>query len=92
LTIPARYFTGYAYQLNPPDFHACFEAYIGGQWLIFDATRLAPLNGLVKIAAGRDAADASVASIFGSVTSKNVQVACQVLEKGFVPLRVRKQT
>jgi transglutaminase-like putative cysteine protease len=92
LTIPARYFTGYAYQLNPPDFHACFEAYIGGQWLIFDATRLAPLNGLVKIAAGRDAADASVASIFGSVTSKNVQVACQVLEKGFVPLRVRNQT
>jgi transglutaminase-like putative cysteine protease len=85
LTIPARYFTGYAYQLNPPDFHACFEAYIGGQWLVFDATRLAPLNGLIKIAAGRDAADAAVASIFGNVTSKSMQVACQVLEKGFVP-------
>ncbi len=61
LTIPARYFTGYAYQLNPPDFHACFEAFIGGQWILFDATRLAPLNGLVKIATGRDAADAAVA-------------------------------
>lgn len=85
LTIPARYFTGYAYQLNPPDFHACFEAYIGGQWLVFDATRLAPLNGLVKIAAGRDAADAAVASIFGNVTSNGIQVACQVLEEGFVP-------
>jgi transglutaminase-like putative cysteine protease len=85
LTIPARYFTGYAYQLNPPDFHACFEAYIGGQWLVFDATRLAPLNGLVKIATGRDAADAAVASIFGSVASTGMTVACEVLEKGFVP-------
>jgi transglutaminase-like putative cysteine protease len=85
LTIPARYFTGYAYQLNPPDFHACFEAYIGGQWLVFDATRLAPLNGLVKIATGRDAADTAVASIFGNVVSTGMQVDCQVLEKGFVP-------
>lgn len=33
LSIPARYFTGYAYNLNPPDFHACFEAYIGGEWI-----------------------------------------------------------
>ena len=30
LNIPARYFTGYAYELEPPDFHACFECYIGG--------------------------------------------------------------
>jgi transglutaminase-like putative cysteine protease len=90
LTIPARYFTGYAYQLKPPDFHACFEAYIGGQWLVFDATRLAPLNGLVKIAAGRDAADAAVASIFGSVITKDVQVTCQVVGKGFVPFTRKK--
>jgi transglutaminase-like putative cysteine protease len=50
LDIPARYFTGYASHLNPPDFHACFEAYIGGYWIIFDPTKLAALNGLVKIA------------------------------------------
>ncbi len=30
LNIPARYFSGYAYQLEPPDFHACFECFIGG--------------------------------------------------------------
>ena len=59
LSIPARYFTGYAYKLNPPDFHACFEAYIGGDWFIFDPTKMVPVNGLVKIANGRDAADAS---------------------------------
>lgn len=85
LTIPARYFTGYAYSLNPPDFHACFEAYIGGQWLIFDATRLAPLNGLVKIGTGRDAADAAVASIFGGVTCVAMSVNCEVLENNFAP-------
>ena len=50
LNIPARYFTGYAYELDPPDFHACFECYLGGRWMVFDATRLAHLNGLVRIA------------------------------------------
>ena len=66
MNIPARYFSGYAYQLEPPDFHACFECFIGGSWVVFDATRLAHLNGLVRIGTGRDAADAAVASIFGS--------------------------
>jgi transglutaminase-like putative cysteine protease len=91
LNIPARYFTGYAYQLDPPDFHACFEAYIGGRWMIFDATRLASLNAVVRIATGRDAADAAVASIFGRVTGTMMKVDCQ-LEPGqkFTPL-TRKQ-
>jgi transglutaminase-like putative cysteine protease len=88
LNVPARYFTGYAYQLNPPDFHACFEAYIGGCWLIFDPTRLVPLNGLVRIANGRDAADASVATIFGPVTSNAVQVSCEPADAGFAQLTV----
>jgi transglutaminase-like putative cysteine protease len=35
LDIPARYVTGYAYKIFPPDFHACFEAYIGGTLDIF---------------------------------------------------------
>ena len=48
LNIPARYFAGYAYELEPPDFHACFECFIGGSWMVFDATRLAHLNGLVR--------------------------------------------
>jgi transglutaminase-like putative cysteine protease len=62
LNIPARYFTGYSFELKPPDFHACFEAYLGNEWLLFDATRLAHLNGLVKIATGRDAADTAIAA------------------------------
>ncbi len=91
LNIPARYFSGYAYELDPPDFHACFEAYIGGHWLIFDATRLAHLNGLVRIGNGRDAADAAVASIFGRVKSTEMNVDCQLVAgQKYVPLD-RKQ-
>jgi transglutaminase-like putative cysteine protease len=91
LNIPARYFSGYAYELEPPDFHACFEAHIGGRWLIFDATRLAHLNGLVRVGSGRDAADASVASIFGRVVCTNMKVDCQLAEgQKYTPLD-RKQ-
>ena len=80
LNIPARYFAGYAYQLDPPDFHACFECFIGGAWVVFDATRLAHLNGLVRIGTGRDAADAAVASIFGSAKCTKIVVDCTLGE------------
>ncbi len=86
LTIPARYFTGYSYLLNPADFHACFEAYIGGHWIIFDATKLAPLNGLIKIATGRDAADAAISNFFGNVTCGNIQVNCELADDNFYPI------
>lgn len=79
LNIPSRYFTGYAYQLEPPDFHACFECYIGGRWLIFDATRLAHLNGLVRVGVGRDAADVAVASIFGRARCTDMTVDCRLV-------------
>lgn len=85
LSIPARYFTGYAYNLNPPDFHACLEAYIDGNWIIFDPTKLAPLNGLIKIATGRDAADSAVASIFGNAIGTAVTVDCKVMDDTFEP-------
>jgi transglutaminase-like putative cysteine protease len=78
LNIPARYFSGYAYQLRPPDFHACFECLIDGQWLLFDPTRLSHPNGLVRIATGRDAADTAVASIFGAVSCRSMEVDCRL--------------
>jgi transglutaminase-like putative cysteine protease len=86
LDIPARYFTGYAYQLNPPDFHACFEAFLGGEWIIFDATKLVPLNGLVKIATGRDAADAAISTIFGTVNFLAISASCQLEDENFEPV------
>lgn len=90
LSIPARYFSGYAYQLQPPDFHACFEAYIGNRWYIFDGTRLAPLNGLVRISMGRDAADASIATVFGRIQLVSMAVSCDLIGDKFVPWTHRK--
>lgn len=86
LTIPARYFTGYAYQLNPPDFHACFEAYLGGHWVVFDPTKLCPLNGFIKIASGRDAADTAIANLFGNIFCHTIQTSCELCDEGFEPL------
>ncbi len=83
LNVPARYATVYAYQLNPPDFHAVFEVFIDGWWYLFDATHLAPLNGLVRIATGRDAADAAVCTIFGNPQLKKSLVSCEVMDPDF---------
>lgn len=83
LTIPARYFTGYAYKLKPQDFHACFEVYLGGKWIIVDATNLVPINGLVKIATATDAADAALASIFGNLRYLKMEVVTQALDESF---------
>jgi transglutaminase-like putative cysteine protease len=85
LSIPARYFTCYSYKLYPQNFHACFEAYIGGEWLLFDPTMLAPLNGMIKIANGRDAADASVASIFGNAYCNLINVQCDCIDSNYQP-------
>jgi transglutaminase-like putative cysteine protease len=72
--IPARYVSGYAVNLSPPDFHGFFEAYLDGRWFLFDATRLAPVGGLVRISTGRDAADAAFSTIRGSATNVKMEV------------------
>lgn len=81
LNIPARFVSGYAYDLNPPDFHAYFEAYLGNRWYLFDPTRLVPQNGLVRIGVGRDAVDASFATIFGSVQMEQMQLFVKQVEE-----------
>ncbi len=69
LNIPARLVVGYAiFDEPPPDFHAVFEAFIGGRWVMFDATRMSPVQDLVRIAVGRDAKDVAFATIFGPAT------------------------
>lgn len=72
--IPARYVSGYAVNLQPPDFHGFFEAYLNGRWYLFDATRLAPVGGFVRIGTGRDAADVAFATIRGDAQSTNLEV------------------
>ena len=82
LGIPARFVSCYAWQLEPQDFHAVFEAYLGDRWYLFDPTRMAALDGLVRIGIGRDAADTSFATIFGPVNPQQVQVWSRAIDKG----------
>jgi transglutaminase-like putative cysteine protease len=68
LNIPARMVTGYTwYPDPPPDFHAIFEAYLDHRWILFDATQLAPLSDVVRIATGKDASETAFATLFGPV-------------------------
>jgi transglutaminase-like putative cysteine protease len=57
LGIPARAVSAYALGLEPPDFHAVFEVFLDNAWWLVDPTRLAPIEGIVRIGNGRDASD-----------------------------------
>jgi len=80
LGIPARFVSAHAPGLVPPDFHAVFEAFLGGRWWLFDATRQAPLDALVRIGLGRDAAEAAFAEIHGEATPSRMTVRAEVIE------------
>lgn len=73
LGIPARLAVGYtAFDTPPPDFHAMFEAWVGGRWTLFDPTRMADPRDLVRIAVGQDAKDVAFATIFGAARARAV--------------------
>ena len=74
LGIPARFVTCYAFGLSPSDFHAVFEAYLGGRWWLFDGTRQAALDGLVRIGIGRDAAEVAFATPFGLINPGPIKI------------------
>jgi transglutaminase-like putative cysteine protease len=77
LNIPARFVSCYAFGLEPRDFHAVFEAYLDGRWWLFDATRQANLDGLVRIGVGRDAAEIAFASPFGEMEPGPVRITIE---------------
>jgi transglutaminase-like putative cysteine protease len=62
LGLPARLVAVYAPGLAPMDFHAVAETRRGPGWEVLDPTRRAPRSSLVRIATGRDAADAAFAT------------------------------
>ena len=74
--IPARAVSAYAHELQPPDFHAVFEVYLDHGWWLIDPTGLAPIEGLVRIASGRDAADIAFLTTQG--TCEHVRQAVTV--------------
>ncbi|MDP5158165.1 MAG: transglutaminase family protein [Flaviramulus sp.] len=65
LSIPARMVVGYLHELKPMDMHAWFEAFVGNQWYIFDATQTQKKGSYVSVAYGRDAADVPMFNQFG---------------------------
>jgi hypothetical protein len=67
--------SAYALQLNPPDFHAIFEVYLENGWWLIDPTRLAPIEGIVRIGSGRDASDIAFLT-----SDKQCRVLSQVIE------------
>lgn len=63
--VPARAVSAYAWGLDPPDMHAVLEVYLGGRWQLVDPTGRAPVDGLIRVATGLDAADIAFMTIFG---------------------------
>ncbi|MEV0566831.1 transglutaminase family protein [Dactylosporangium sp. NPDC050588] len=73
--VPARIASVYAPGLSPMDFHAVVETEIDGCWQVWDATRLAPRQSLVRIATGRDAADTAFMTVVsGRVDLQHLEV------------------
>jgi transglutaminase-like putative cysteine protease len=71
MNIPARYCTGYMGDIgvpvvDPMDFSAWFEVYLGGAWHTFDARNNKPRIGRILIARGRDATDVAISTSFGA--------------------------
>lgn len=71
---PARLVSAYAWKLNPSDFHAVVDVWLGGKWRLVDASGLAHIEGLVRIAVGRDATDISFMTIFGFAELRDQRV------------------
>lgn len=74
--IPARFVSVYAPDVRPQDFHAVAEVYLSGAWHLVDATGMARPADMVRICAGRDAADTSFMTSYGwmDLVTQSVEV------------------
>jgi len=75
--VPARIASVYALGVDPQDFHAVAEVFLGGAWHLIDATGMAKAADMAKIGVGRDAADVSFLTAYGLATlnAQSVTVA-----------------
>ncbi len=79
LNIPARYVNGHLGDIgvpvvDPMDFSAWIEVFIGGAWHTFDPRNNAPRIGRIVVARGRDAADIPLINSFGPHVLKSFRV------------------
>lgn len=63
--IPARCVSAYAPGVDPPDFHAVAELWLGGEWRLVDPTGMARADEIARVVVGRDATDIAFLTIFG---------------------------
>ena len=66
--IPARCVAAYAPGVDPPDFHAVAELWLGGAWRLVDATGMARADEIARVCVGRDATDIAFMTVFGTAT------------------------
>ena len=79
LGIPARLVSAYAPNVTPPDFHALAQVWLSGAWHLVDATGMADPSHTAIIGVGRDAADISFLTIFGTATLNEQAVSVTLL-------------
>lgn len=83
VNIPARFVSGIDYgadaAMGPTDFHAYVEVMLSGRWYLFDPSGVSPPMGLLRLGTGRDAADASFATVFGAVASASPVIAIEAV-------------
>jgi transglutaminase-like putative cysteine protease len=77
--IPARMVSAYAPGVNPPDFHAMVQVWLQGGWHLVDPTGMADPAQTAIIGVGRDAADISFLTIFGSAMLNAQSVSVELL-------------
>jgi len=74
----------YAPGLDPMDFHLVVETALLGEWFVWDATRLAPRQSLIRVATGRDAADVAFGTVL-SGTAELVDMTITAVAGGDLP-------
>jgi transglutaminase-like putative cysteine protease len=78
--VPARLVSAYGWKVDPPDFHALVEVWLGGAWRLIDPSRLAPLEGVVRICVGRDATDIAFMTSFGTAEMRSQAVSVRRID------------
>jgi transglutaminase-like putative cysteine protease len=73
--IPARMASVYALGVEPQDFHAVAEVFLGGEWHLVDATGMAREAAMAKIGIGRDAADIAFLTAYGQAVMNSQSVS-----------------
>jgi len=73
--VPARIASVYALGIEPPDFHAVAEVFVGGEWHLVDGTGMAKEGAMAKIGVGRDAADVAFLTAYGTAVMNEQSVA-----------------